>query len=122
MFGRRSENGRSGGLPLVRHVTDFAQWMPTGHKNGHVPRHEGEYELPPSLNEAINAFLLSCALRQLRGQGREHCSMLVHVTRFVSVQYAVHAQVEEQLRQIRQRLERRIGHQPVIAALPSLPT
>ena len=120
VFGRRSENGRSGGLPLVRHVTDFAQWMPTGHKNGHVPRHEGEYELPPSLNEAINAFLLSCALRQLRGQGREHCSMLVHVTRFVSVQYAVHAQVEEQLRQIRQRLERRIGHQPVIAALRSL--
>ena len=120
VFGRRSENGRSGGLPLVRHLTDFAQWIPTGHKNGHVPRHEGEYELPPSLNEAINAFLLSCALRQLRGQGREHCSMLVHVTRFVSVQYAVHAQVEEQLRQIRQRLERRIGHQPVIAALRSL--
>ena len=120
VFGRRSENGRSGGLPLVRHVTDFAQWMPTGHKNGHVPRHEGEYELPPSLNEAINTFLLSCALRQLRGQGREHCSMLVHVTRFVSVQYAVHAQVEERLRQIKQRLERRIGHQPAIAALRSL--
>ena len=120
VFGRHSENGRSGGLPLVRRVTDFAQWMPTGHKNGHVPLHEGDYAPPPSLNGAINAFLLSCALRQLRGQGREHCSMLVHVTRFVSVQHAVHTQVHERLRHIKQRLDRRIGHEPVIAELRSM--
>ena len=120
LFGRQSESGRSGGLPLIRRVTDYAQWMPTGHKNGHVPLHEGEDEPPPSLNEAINAFLLSCALRQLRGQGSEHCSMLVHVTRFVSVQHAVHAQVDERLRQMKQRLDRRIGHEPVIAELRSL--
>ena len=120
VFGRHGENGRSSGLPLVRHVTDVAQWMPTGHKNGHAPLYEGENVPPPSLNEAIDAFLLSCALRQLRGQGGKHCSMLVHVTRFVSVQQAVHAQIDERLRQIRQRLERRIGHEPVIAALRSL--
>ena len=120
VFGSSSENGRSGGLPLVRHVTDFAQWMPTGHKNGHMPLYEGVYEPPPSLDEAIDAFVLSCALRQMRGQGGEHCSMLVHVTRFVSVQHAVHAQVEERLRHMKQRLERRIGHEPVIAALRSL--
>ena len=120
VFGSQSENGRSGGLPLVRHVTDFAKWMPTRHKNGHLPRHEGNDELPPSLNEAINSFLLSCALRQLRGQGREHCSMLVHVTRFVSVQQAVYAQVEERLRRMRQRLERRIGHKPLLAELRTL--
>ena len=120
VFGHHSENGHSGGLPLVRHVTDFDQWMPTGHKNGHAPLHEGKYKPPPSLNEAINAFLLSCALRQLRGQGGEHCSMLVHVTRFVSVQHAVHVQVDERLRHIRQRLDRRIGHEPVIAELRSL--
>ena len=120
VFGRHSENGRIGGLPLVRHVTDFAQWMPTGHKKEHVPLHEGVFEPPPSLNEAINSFLLSCALRRLRGQGGEHCSMLVHVTRFVAVQHAVHAQVEERLRQVRQRLERGIGHEPVIAELRSL--
>ena len=120
VFGSQSENGRTGGLPLVRHVTDFAQWMPTRHKNGHPPLHDGNYELPPSLNEAINAFLISCALRLLRGQGREHCSMLVHVTRFVSVQHAVHAQVEERLRHMRQRLERRIGHEPLLSELRTL--
>lgn len=120
VFGSRSENGRSGGLPLVRRVMDFGGWMPTGHKNGHYPLHEGKNELPPSLNEAIDAFLLSCALRRLRGQGREHCSMLIHATRFTSVQRAVHAQIEERVRHLKQRLVRRIGHEPVLAALRRL--
>lgn len=120
VFGIRGENGRSGGLPLVRQVVDFRGWMPTGHKNGHQPIHEGTDGLPPSLGEAIDAFLLSCALRRLRGQEREHCSMLIHVTRFTSVQRAVHAQVQERVRQLKQRLVRRIGHEPVLAALRAL--
>lgn len=120
VFGSRSESGRSGGLPLVRQVTDFWGWMPTGHKNGHHPLHEGKSELPPSLNEAIEAFVLSCALRRIRGQEREHCSMLVHVTRFTSVQRAVHMQVEERMRHMKQRLGRRIGLEPVVAALRTL--
>ena len=120
VFGRQGDDGGSDGLPLVRRVTDFAQWMPTRHKNGHIPLHNGKLDLPPSLNEALYAFLLSCAMRVLRGQGGEHCSMLVHVTRFVSVQQAVYAQVDERLREIRQRLDRRIGHEPVMDALQSL--
>ena len=120
VFGSAVENGRRGGLPLVRKVRDYPGWMPTKHRNGHLPLHEGQHELPPSLNEAISAFVLGCALRRLRGQGREHCSMLVHVTRYNSVQREVHAQVEERLRQMRQRLERRIGHEPLIAELREL--
>jgi len=120
VFGSRSENGRTGGLPLVRPVEDFAAWMPTGHRNGHQPLHEGRNEPPPSLNEAIDAFLLSCALRQLRGREADHCSMLIHVTRFTSVQRAVHEQVEERVRHLKQRLTRHIGHEPVLAALRTL--
>ena len=62
VFGNPNENGRSGELPLVRLVADFEAWIPTGHRNGHVPLHEGRDELPPTLNEAIDAFLISCAL------------------------------------------------------------
>lgn len=120
VFGSLTENGRTGGLPLLRQVEDFATWMPTNHKNGHPPLYEGRNELPPSLNEAINAFLLTCALRRLRGQDSEHCSMLVHVTRFTSVQGMVHAQVDERLRHLRQRLIRRIGHEPILEALHTL--
>ena len=46
--------------------------------------------------------------------------MLVHVSRYNSVQREVHAQVDERLRQMRQRLERRIGHESLIAELREL--
>jgi hypothetical protein len=120
VFGSRSENGRTGGLPLVRPIEDFGVWMPTRHRNGHQPLYEAKDELPPSLAQAINAFVLSCALRELRGQAAEHCSMLIHVTRYTSVQAAVHRQVEEQVRHLKQRLTRRIGHEPVLAAFRTL--
>ena len=120
VFGSRGEDGRSGGLPLVRLVTDCNEWMPIRHRNGCQPLYEGRDEPPPSLKEAINAFILSCALRRLRGQVKEHCSMLVHVTRFVSVQRAVFAQVGERVRYLNQRLVRRIGHEPVLAELRAL--
>src|SRR6185295_3198539 len=42
-------------------------------------------------------FLLTCAVRAARGQGREHNSMLVHVSRFVDVHIEVHRQVEKYL-------------------------
>ena len=120
VFGGGTETVGSDGLPLVRHVTDFSEWMPTRHKNGHMPLYQATAEPPPSLGEAINAFLLACALRQVRGQGNQHCSMLVHVTRFVSVQKAVHTQIEQRLRQLKQRLGRRIDHESVLDELKSL--
>lgn len=42
--------------------------------------------LPPSLEEALQAFLLSCAVRDCRKEPLRHRSMLVNVTRFTDVQ------------------------------------
>lgn len=126
VFGLNNGDTREGGLPLVREVSDHCSsdgrsgWMPLGHKNGHVPPVEGETGMPASLCEAIDAFLLSCAVRRLRGQRAEHTSMLVHVTRFNLVQKEVHSRVESYVRQSSQRLLRRVGHAPVLARLKSL--
>lgn len=124
VFGTRSGTVREGGLPLVRTVSDFADgnrgWMPHGHRNGHHPLFGGEEVLPPSLVEAIGSFILSCAVRHLRGQGRQHASMLVHVTRFNSVQNAVTHQVDEHVRHIRQRLTRGIGAEEILQRLKEL--
>jgi hypothetical protein len=114
VFGTPSPEGRGSGLPLVRTVDDFesedkAGWMPSKHKNGHVPLHRGRDELPSSLTEAINAFVISCAVRNLRGHRKQHASMLVHVTRFNSVQKEVYRQVDEYLRHLAQRVSRGIG-------------
>ena len=46
--------------------------------------------------------------------------MLVHVTRFTSVQRAVHAQIGNQVRHLNQRLVRRIGHESILAELRAL--
>jgi hypothetical protein len=94
--------------------------MPHKHKNGHVPLHEGRNILPPSLVEAIDAFLLSCAVRQLRRQAHEHASMLVHVTRFNSVQREVAHQVSEHIRHVRQRLQRKIDNQELVSRMALL--
>ena len=105
-------------LPLHRPVTDHAEsldpreregWMPPRHVNGHVPRYEGVDDLPPSLRQAVYAFILSCAARRVRGHSGEHNSMLVHVTRYTAVQHAVFSQVESLLQQLRRRLVRGEG-------------
>lgn len=125
VFGVRGAEGRDGSLPLIREILDHSLadgrgWMPQKHRNGHHPLHEGQAVLPPSLREAVDAFLLACCIRHLRGQGNEHCSMLVHVTRFTSVQQIVHRQVDNQIRHLRQRLTRRIDHEDILARLETM--
>jgi hypothetical protein len=126
VFGLYNGEERQGSLPLVREVDDHCSedgrsgWMPAGHKNIHVPKHADESGLPASLREAIDAFILSCAARHVRGQKAQHSSMLIHVTRFNAVQIEVHARVEQYVRSIDQRLSRRIGHQPILDRLAEL--
>ncbi|WP_010677774.1 Z1 domain-containing protein [Bacillus timonensis] len=42
--------------------------------------------VPKSMQEAILAFLLSVAIRNLRGQNKEHNSMLIHTSRLTDIQ------------------------------------
>lgn len=102
-------------LPLVRHVSDHAAtlglreragWMPPVHRNGHRPIYEGEDTIPVSLRKAVLSFVIACAVRRHRRQLNVHNSMLVHVTRFTSVQREVTRQVREYLESVRMRLRR----------------
>lgn len=97
-------------LPLVRPLSDeeFQPWIPPRHKNGYRPRWQGEDRVPDSLAEAIRSFVYACAVRKLRGQGSKHSSMLIHVTRFTSVQNAVVNQVAEYVRDLKGRYTRQI--------------
>lgn len=87
------------GLPLIEKVEDSEPWLPTGHKNGFIPR-----GLPESLRKSIRSFILVCAARRARGQKKEHNSMLIHVTRFNSTQAAVADSVREELKSLQNRL------------------
>lgn len=103
-------------LPVVRLVTDCAQsdaldetrgWMPPKliARTGHRPRYNGMNSIPPSLREAIMAFILVVAVRKLRESATHHNSMLVHVVRYTAVQKIVTEQVQSALRDILQRLQ-----------------
>lgn len=114
VFGlQASECTDRGALGVTRYITDFVDdpdarlpsgWMPNGHKKEHRPRFQSRAELPPSLREAIRAFVLSCSARRARGQVKVHNSMLVHVTRYTDVQDQVREQIDTELRTLVQRL------------------
>lgn len=123
MFGRETTDGRVGELPLTRDIEDHFDeeakegWMPPKHKKDHEPTYEGQDTVPPSLREALHSFVLACAARECRGQGKKHSSMLVHVTRFVGVQKVVFRQVETVMKRMRQRITRGNGDSELIEAL-----
>ena len=94
--------------------------MPPKHKQTHVPVHNGQETIPHSLREAIHSFVLACAIRELRGQGLEHSSMLIHVTRYVAVQDLVREQVEEAVRRMRQKITRGSGADELLAQMRKL--
>lgn len=112
--------------PLIHEIDDHntddgtSGWMPIKHKSSHQPYHPSEFGMPLSLVEAIDAFILACAVRHLRKQGHQHSSMLVHVTRFNAVQQTVHKQISTHISGMNQRLSRQIDHEEIMARLHQL--
>jgi len=94
-------------LNIFRTVEDYASWMPDKHKKDWDPR---LFDLPESLRQSIQSFLLTSAARRARGQVTKHNSMLVHVTRFQDVQKKVHEQIADYMENLRRRLRYGDGH------------
>jgi hypothetical protein len=123
VFGTLQDDGSRNALPLTVAVSDYLDpdsgegWMPPKHKLDHIPLWQGQDTLPPSVRQAIHAFILSCAARVCRSQGSKHCSMLIHVTRFTAVQDRVWKQVDTYVNGIRQRIERNIDADAILSEL-----
>ncbi len=56
--------------------------------------------LPPSLRDAIRAFLIARTIRNLRGQSDKHASMLVNASRFTRVQGLIRNRIHEALQSV----------------------
>ena len=79
VFGFENENtGEAAeGLDIIRFAEDQEPLIPKK-----INKHNAEDlpdDVPLTLKEAIKAFILTNAIRRLRGQGNKHSSMLVHV-------------------------------------------
>lgn len=79
----------------VRYIQDNEGSLPMVHKQNH---HLGE--VPNSLVTAIRAFLLTRTIRNLRGQGNKHSSMLVNASRFTVVQTLLRNRIHEKVQEI----------------------
>jgi hypothetical protein len=62
-------------------------------------------KLPASMERAIRCFILTCAVRRLRGQENVHNSMLIHISRFVTWQTQIKSMVEEVFLDYRRGIE-----------------
>lgn len=79
VFGFENENtGESSeGLDIIRYAEDQEPWFPKKINKDNAD--ELPDDVPTTLKESIKAFILTNAIRRLRGQGNKHSSMLVHV-------------------------------------------
>jgi len=69
---------------------DWSDFVPDRHKKDHIIS-----ELPESLKDAITAFVIGISIRNLRGDGSAHKTMLIHVTRFQLVQNQIREFVDQ---------------------------
>ncbi|MDR1007325.1 MAG: Z1 domain-containing protein [Campylobacteraceae bacterium] len=78
-------------LPIVRKIDDYKETFPNGHKkDDKIP-----VSLPLSLQTAIKCFIVTCAIRILRGQENKHNSMLIHVSRYLIWQNSLKETIEQ---------------------------
>jgi hypothetical protein len=93
LFGAMDTDGSfSSGLPLIRTIDkmDAATLKASKRKEDKVFD-----ELPPSLEYAIDSFLVAGSLRISRGQSKEHISMLVHSSHLQKDQQQLHQLIED---------------------------
>ena len=76
-------------IPIEEYYEDvmgdiISPYLPLKHKKDHELS-----DLPPSLEEAIMVFVLSCAERNLRGHNQKHKSMMINVSVYKDLQHSV---------------------------------
>lgn len=80
---------------IVCHIDDNEDYLPLKHEKNFAVA-----SLPPSLIEAIRTFVVARAIRLVRGQVNQHCSMLVNASRFTDVQRQIRNEIHVRLEAI----------------------
>lgn len=87
-------------LPLIRPIKYEEGFITRRHKKDYKP-----LKLPESLIQSMYSFILTTAIRRIRGQIKVHNSMLIHVTRFKDVQREVFQLVSEEMRSMKNSIK-----------------
>ncbi len=82
-FGPEKVFGETNKSPVIE-IDDAENYIPFSHKI-----YDEIVALPPTMIDAIHLFILAKTVRNIRGQRNKHCSMMIHVSRFVNIQNQV---------------------------------
>lgn len=82
---------------FIHHIDDAELIFPTRHKSSLIVA-----DLPRSLIEAVRQFFIANAIRDLRGEGPTHRSMLINVSRFTAVQDQITKLLDQLVRSMQQ--------------------
>ena len=118
VFGfEEAETGRTfEGLDIIREAEDQEPYFPK--VINQLNRDQLPDDVPESLKEAIQSFVLSRAIRRLRGHEKKHSSMLIHVALRVAWIDRIAWLVNEILRDY--KLQVKSGQGPLLDCLKSL--
>jgi len=76
----------------LRYIDDNADVLPVSHK-----KDDSLETLPESLVKALRTFIVARAIRNVRGQGKSHASMLVNASRFTDMQGRLKSLLQDRL-------------------------
>lgn len=85
---------------LLKSNDDCEQYLPIKHKNGSVMS-----GFPPTLLEAIASFFIANAVRDLRGHEKTHRTMMVNISRFISVQNQIADSIDAFVRNAQREIQ-----------------
>jgi hypothetical protein len=94
-----SEDADSQGLDIIRHVADDDIHFLVPHSRDEVE--DFAPQLPGSLRDAIDDFVLAGAARYQRGDGDEPATMLIHTTHYTRVQQRLYEAVAAYMTELR---------------------
>ena len=85
---------------ILSTINDAEDYIPMLHKKDWEVA-----DLPPSMTQAINDFVIGKAIRILREQENKHCSMMINASRFVDVQRQIKENVSFYIKTIKDAIQ-----------------
>lgn len=92
-FGLNDDERKIKSMPLFREIDKGKNYLGKGTKKDDIVG-----EIPDDLKKALKEFLISVAVRNLRGQRNKHNTMLIHIIRFKSQQNVVKRKINNYFR------------------------
>lgn len=85
---------------MLKDNSDCENYVPIKHKKDFIPG-----SIPYSLSQAVASFMLTNAIRDLRGQQKKHRTMMVNISIYIDVQKRIAEQLDRYVREMQREIK-----------------